>query len=85
MILRIALHDPITSVHMKNGELGPSFPKSSLEFANSRSAPNPDELGLATGVCQDHLATEEDLELIPPNVSFDEAALAVNMTPFTSL
>jgi hypothetical protein len=70
---------------MQNGELGSPFPKRSLEFANRSSTPNPDELGRATRVYQDHLASEQLLELVPPNVHFDKGALAIDMTPFTAL
>jgi len=70
---------------MKHCELSTSFPKSSLEIAYGFPTPNPDELEPATRVGQEHLASENRLELVPSNVALNEASLAVNVTPFVSL
>lgn len=84
-MLRIKLDDSTVGVCSEHCELGTSFPKSSLEIADRFSTPDPDELGLATRVSQEHLASEKRLELVPPNVAFNEASLAVNVTAFASL
>jgi hypothetical protein len=70
---------------MKHCKPSTALPKSSLEIADGFSTPNPDELGPATRVCQEHLASEKHLELIPPNMAFNEASLAINMTPLAPL
>lgn len=85
MILRIAFDDSIARVRREHCELGTSFPKSFLEIAYRFSTPYPDELGPATRVGQEHLASKKRLELVPPNVAFNEASLAVNVTPLASL
>jgi hypothetical protein len=85
VILRITLDDSTAGVRREHCELGTSFPKSSLEIAYRFSTPDPDELGPATRVSQEHLASEKRLELVPPNIALNEASLAVNVTPFASL
>jgi hypothetical protein len=85
VILRITLDDSTAGIRVKHCELGTSFPKSSLEIAYRFSTPDPDELGPATRVSQEHLTSEQILELVSPNVALNEASLAVSVTPFASL
>jgi hypothetical protein len=84
-MLRITLDDSTVGVRREHCELGTSFAKSSLEIAYRFSTPDPNELRLVTRVGQEYLASEKRLELISPNKSLNEAALAVNVTPFASL
>jgi hypothetical protein len=72
------------SICVKDNKLSTSLPENSFELVYGLSPPNTNELGLAAGVDQEHLAAEEQVKLVQPNIALDESSLAIDMTAFAS-
>lgn len=70
--LGVTLYDPIMRVCVPSHELTTSFPENPFETDSRLTPPDTDELGVAARVNQNHLAPEQRIELVQPNVTLDE-------------
>lgn len=82
--LRVALYDSTIRICVPNHELGTALPQNPFEMAYRLTSPDTNELGLALRVRQEHLASEQRIELVTPNVSLDEFSLSIEMITFAS-
>lgn len=84
VVLCVALYDSILRICVLSHELSTSFLQNPFETAHRLTAPDTNELGLATRVSQKHLASEQGLELVEANVSLDESSLTIEVMTFAS-
>jgi hypothetical protein len=61
-----------------------SFPENPFETAYRLTPPDTNELGLAARVNQNHLASEQRIELVQLNVPLNEFSLTIEMMTFAS-
>lgn len=79
-MLRVSSRDSIVGICLENDEFSTSLPENFLEKANGLTPPNTNELGLAARIGQEHLASEQQIKLIQPNIVLDEGSLTVDVT-----
>jgi transposase len=85
VVLCVALYDSIVRIYVLNHELCTSFLQNPFEAACRLTPPDTNELRLAARVNQKHLASEQRIELVQPNVPLDECSLTIEMRTFASL
>jgi hypothetical protein len=82
--LRVARDDSFSGIARPDDELGTPIPKNSLETGYGLTPPDTYELRLAMGFYQEHLAPEQHIELIYPNILLDECSLTIQMMAFAT-
>jgi len=85
VVLRVALYNAIIGGRVTDDELSTSFLENSLATAYGLTAPDTNELGLAARVFQEHLASEQNVELVQTDIALNECSLTIKMMAFTSL